>query len=169
MSWRREQTATYWPKVPLTIAALLSHFAGLLNWGSLRVASPQSASWFSHWHLVSNRNCNSNSNSLKLSVALGYIIVWHPPASCGPTHLPRIQLCPQVKVIPRYLRPDAPVIYTGTSLNWQLGRGPICYIGTCLSFRLLWFSLCGHLGRQSPLYSRFSFFLLISQGLFFRP
>ena len=31
-----------------------------------------------------------------------------------------------VKVIPWYLRPDAPVIYTGASLNWQLGRGPIC-------------------------------------------
>ena len=31
-----EQTATYWPPVPLTIAALLSHSAGLLNrdsWG----------------------------------------------------------------------------------------------------------------------------------------
>ena len=27
-----------------------------------------------------------------------------------------------VKVIPWYLRPDAPVIYTGASLIWQLGR-----------------------------------------------
>ena len=34
-----EQTATYWPQVPLTIAALLSHSAGLLNRGSLRAAS----------------------------------------------------------------------------------------------------------------------------------
>ena len=25
VSWRREQTATYWPQVPLTMAALLSH------------------------------------------------------------------------------------------------------------------------------------------------
>ena len=31
MSWRREQTATYWPQVPLIIAALLPYSAGLLN------------------------------------------------------------------------------------------------------------------------------------------
>ena len=29
-----EQTATYWPPVPLSFAALLSRSAGLLNWGS---------------------------------------------------------------------------------------------------------------------------------------
>ena len=29
-----EQTATYWPPVPLSLAALLSCSAGLLNWGS---------------------------------------------------------------------------------------------------------------------------------------
>ena len=33
VSWRRRETATYWPQVPLTIAALLPHSAGLLNWG----------------------------------------------------------------------------------------------------------------------------------------
>ena len=66
---------------------------------------------------------------LKPSEASGYIIVWHPPASCGRTHLHRIQPRPQVKVIFRYLRPDAPVslIYTGASLDWRLGRGSICY------------------------------------------
>ena len=34
VSWRRRETATYWPQVPLTIAALLPHSAGLLNRGS---------------------------------------------------------------------------------------------------------------------------------------
>ena len=29
-----EQTATYWPQIPLSLAALLSHSAGLLNRGS---------------------------------------------------------------------------------------------------------------------------------------
>ena len=63
----------------------------------------------------------------QLPVAPGYIIVWHPPASCGR------HICTQfntftVNVIPWYLRPDAPVIYTGTFLIWQLGRGLICYI-----------------------------------------
>ena len=33
VSWRRRQTATYWPQVPLTIAVLLPHPAALLNRG----------------------------------------------------------------------------------------------------------------------------------------
>ena len=41
-------------------------------------------------------------------VVPGYIIVWHPPASCGRTHLHRIQPRPQVKVIFWYPWPDAP-------------------------------------------------------------
>ena len=47
---------------------------------------------------------------LKLSAAPGYIIVWRPPASCGCTHLHRIQPRPQVKVIFRHPRPDAPAL-----------------------------------------------------------
>ena len=51
----------------------------------------------------------------------GHIIVWRSPASCGVTI--RTQFNPStVKVIPRYLRPDAPVVYTGAFLIWQLGR-----------------------------------------------
>ena len=41
------------------------------------------------------------------------------------SHLHPIQ---PVKVIPWYLQPDAPVIYTSAFLIWQLGRGSICYI-----------------------------------------
>ena len=144
VSWRRRETATYWPQVPLTIPALLPHSAGLLNrrsWGP----KPSVWSWVSLRHFISDWNCNSNSNwrleliasnSPKPSVAPGYIIVWHPPASCGRTYLHRIQPRPQVKVLFRYLRPDAPVsavpllIYTGASLDWRLGRGPICNIFT---------------------------------------
>ena len=55
----------------------------------------------------SNSNWNSKSNWRKPSVAPGYIFVWLPPASYGRTHLHRIQPRPQVKVIFRYLRPDA--------------------------------------------------------------
>ena len=50
-----EQTATYWPQVPLTIVAPLSHSAGLLNQGSLRAASPLSGAGS---HCLSNFNCN---------------------------------------------------------------------------------------------------------------
>ena len=72
----------------------------------------------------------SNSNWLKPSVAPGNIIVWHPPVSCGCMHLHWIQPHPQIKVIFPYLRLDAPVIYTGASLDWWLGRGSICNNGT---------------------------------------
>ena len=135
VSWRWGQTATYWPKVLLTIAVPFPHSAGLLNRGSLRtqalclelVLTPRA----SYLQLRLELNCNSNSNWIKPSVAPGYIIVWRPPVFCGCTHLHRIQPRPLVKVIFRYLRPNAPVsavpllIYTGASLNWRLGRGSI--------------------------------------------
>ena len=62
----------------------------------------------------------------ELPVAPGYIIVCRPPAFF------RRHICTQfnpstVKVIPWYLRPDAPVIYTSAFLIWQLGRGSVCY------------------------------------------
>ena len=75
---------------------------------------------------------NSNCNCLKPSVAPDYIIVWHPPASCGRTHLHRIQPRPRVKVIFLCPRQDVPasnvplLIYTGASLNWRLSRGSVC-------------------------------------------
>ena len=59
-----------------------------------------------------NSNCDWNSNcnpNWLPSVAPCYIIVCRPPASCGRTHLHRIQARPQVKMIFRYLRPAAPV------------------------------------------------------------
>ena len=54
----------------------------------------------------------------ELPVARGYIIVWHPPASC------ERRICTQfnpstVNVIPWYLRPDAPVTWltAGSKVN----------------------------------------------------
>ena len=82
-------------KVLLTKAALLSRPAGLQA--------------DSHAGNLSPTDSNCDWNWLKPSVAPGYIFVWHPPASCGRTNLHRIQPRPQVKVIFRYLRPDAPV------------------------------------------------------------
>ena len=107
--WVGDWTA-YWPPVPLPLAALLFRSAGLLNRGS--------------WGPVLSRA--SYLQLTELPVAPGYVIVWHPPASC------RSHICTQfnpstVKVIPWYLRPDAPVIYTGAFLIWQLSRGSICY------------------------------------------
>ena len=143
VSWRRGQTAHI-----LTQSSSRDHSStsssGLLNRGSLRVQTSV-WSWFSlRGQLRLELNCNSNSNWLKPSVAPGYIIVCRPPASCGRTYLHRIQPRPRVKVIPRYLRPDASVIYTGASLNKQLGRGPICYsssVSKSAQFSLSHFSI----------------------------
>ena len=87
--------------------------------GVLR-AQPSARSWFS----LSRTPTNWLQLS-QFSVAPGYIIVSHPPASC------ERRICTEfnpstVKVILWYLRPDAPVIYTGASLIWQLGQGSIC-------------------------------------------
>ena len=67
-------------------------------------------------------NCNCNGNWLKPSLAPGYIIFWLPPASCGCTHLRRIQPRPQVKVILRYLRLDAPVSLLHRCTSWLTAR-----------------------------------------------
>ena len=78
------------------------------------------------WDLVLSSRTGTTDSKLCLQTPdflshPGYKIVWHPPASCGVTI--RTEYNPStVKVIPRYLRPDAPVIYTGAFLIWQLGR-----------------------------------------------
>ena len=104
MSWILNKTATYWPPVPLSLAALLSCSAGLLNrgsWGPIVLC----------WVLVLSTASFLRLDWLQLTelpVAPGYIIVWHPPASC------ERRICTQlnpstIKVIPWYLRLDAPV------------------------------------------------------------
>ena len=72
---------------------------------------------------------NSDLQLTELLSHPGYIIVWHPPASCGVTI--RIQFNPStVKDIPWYLWPDEPVIYTGAFLIWRLGRVGSQYVTT---------------------------------------
>ena len=102
VSWRRGQTATYWPKVLLTIAELLPH----LGWGCSTVGhcGPKALCLLLALNSASCPPTDSNSNWCwpKPSVAPGYIIVSRPPASAVP-----------------------PLIYTGASLDWRLGRGSI--------------------------------------------
>ena len=120
MGWRRGRTATYWPKVLLTIAALLSH--SWLRCSTVGHRGPQAlsidlvltprASYLQmrlelNWKWPTS-NWPSSNWLPKPSVAHGYIILWHPPASCGRTHQHRFQSHPQVKVIFWHPRPDAP-------------------------------------------------------------
>ena len=59
-----------------------SSWLGLLNCGSLRATSPQSASWFSRWHLVPQLTPTPTGTDWpKPSLAPGYIFVSRPPAS----------------------------------------------------------------------------------------
>ena len=85
MSWRRGQTATYWPHVLLTIAALLSHSGWAAQTWVSEGPSPLSEAGSHSAGILSSTDSNSNSNWNfdwpKPSVAPGYIIVWRSPAS----------------------------------------------------------------------------------------
>ena len=117
VSWRLNKDCNILTPTLLAIAAFLSRSPGLLNRGPGAkpllglVLTPRTGT------LISN-------SDLQLTDFLshpGYIIIWHPPASCAVTI--RTQFNPStVKVIPRYLRPVAPIIYTGAFLIWQFGR-----------------------------------------------
>ena len=87
------------------------------------------------WHLFSNWNCNSNSKWLKPSVASGYIIVWHLPASCWCTHLHRSWWYSDILVL--FLS----LIYTGASLDWRFGRGSVCNNRTVINHTFI-FTFC---------------------------
>ena len=79
VSWRRGQTATYWPKFFWPSQHFFLILAGLLNCGSLRAQSPLSAAG-SHAGILSPTDSNCSWNWPKLSVAPGYIIVSYPSA-----------------------------------------------------------------------------------------
>ena len=97
---------------------------GLLNRGSLRARSPLSAAG-SHFGILSPTDTNSNWNWPKPSVEPGYIIVWHSPASAV-----------------------LPLIYTGTSLDWRLGRESKCYRWTRLNPILIENQVLSWVGRS---------------------
>ena len=117
-----EQIATYWPPVPLSLAALLSRSAGLLNRGS--------------WGPIAL--CLVLVLSIASYLQLDWLQLTEPVCGTGlyKAHLllVGINICTQfnpstVKFIPWYLRPDAPVNYTGAFLYltaWP-GRRSICY------------------------------------------
>ena len=89
VSWRRGQTATYWPKVLPTIAALLSRPGWAAQPWVTEGPKPSVCRWLSIRHLVPSwLQLQLELNWLKPSVAPGYIILLRTPASCGRTHLP---------------------------------------------------------------------------------
>ena len=97
--WRRGQTATYWPHVLLTIAALLSHSGWAAELWVTEGPSPLSDAG-SHYGIFSPTGTGTELTQAACGTWL---------YNCGRTHLHRIQPRPQVKVIFQYLWPDAPV------------------------------------------------------------
>ena len=82
-------------------------------------AQPSAESWVSLPQIAT-----TDSKLTELPVTPGYIIVWCPPASC------ECRICTQfnpstVKVIPWYLRPDAPVpwLMAGSEVNMLQYKG----------------------------------------------
>ena len=109
-----EQTATYWPQFPLSLGTLLSHSAGLLNWGSWGPKS-SAGGWFSlPW-----TETRTQSNWLQLTQAVygtGFYNCLTSTYFLWASHLHRIQ---PVKAISWCFRPDALVSWltAGSKVN----------------------------------------------------
>ena len=112
VSWRLNQDYN----ILTPSSSVFSSTSFLFSWaaepGALR-AHPSAESWFSL-----PRTATTDSKLTELPVASGYIIVWYPPASSERRICTQFKLSP-VKVIPWYLRPDAPVPWStaGSEVN----------------------------------------------------
>ena len=133
------KTTKYWPPALLTIAALLSHPAGLLNRGPWGPSSLLGL-------VLTASNCNNWLQTPKSDLQLTQTSCSTGLYNClTSTCFGERRICTQfnpstVKVSPCYLRPDAPVIYTGAFLIWQLGRVGGQYV-TLSKWRLFWNAL----------------------------
>ena len=114
------KTATYWPSNSSGYHSLSFPF----SWA----AQPGSWGPSLYWDIVL-----IPVSSLRLiwtSCHRDYIIIWHPPTSCERQNSHSIQPLDS-QGHPWYLRPDAPVIYTGAFLLLTAWPGSICNICIC--------------------------------------
>ena len=134
VSWRRRQTATYWPKFLLTIAALLPHSGWSAQPWVTEGLSPLSGA-------------GSHSAGILSPTATGTDWLGLTKAVCGTwlyfclTHTCFLWAYASATITDFNLIPGQgdipisstgctcfavlPLIYTGTSLDWQFGRGSI--------------------------------------------
>ena len=110
-------------QVLLTIAALLSYLgrgcSTVGHWGLKALCLPLALTLVSCPQLTPTPTDSSH-------LCPGYIFVWRPPASAV-----------------------LPLIYTGASLDWWLGRGSVCYNISCTIYRVcfcIWYF--GELGGR---------------------
>ena len=109
-----EQTATYWPQVPLTIAALLSHSARLLNRGSWG-PKPSAGSWFS----LPQTATRTPTNWLQLTRTVCGTGLYNCLTPTCFLWAPQLHWIQPVKVISWYLQLDALVsrLMAGSKVN----------------------------------------------------
>ena len=115
------KTATYWPPAPPAIAVCLFRSPELLNRGPGGPASLlRTGSHSSIWNTDFKLWTPTPPAWLPVSPGLNHCFT---PTQFNPS---------TVKVISWSFRPDAPVIYTGAFLIWQLGRVGGQYATLCL-------------------------------------
>ena len=122
------------PPAPPAIAVCLFHSPGLLNWGP--------GAQHLCWELVPTARSGTLTSSSELqliwtSCRWGYITIWRPPTSCECHNSHSIQPLnsQDFPLIPWYLWPDAPVIYTGAFLLLTARLGSICNGGLIQLFQ----------------------------------
>ena len=110
VSWRWGQTTTYWPKLLLVIAALLSHSGWAVQPWVTEGQSPLSGAGFHSAGILSPTGTATRTDSSRLWLLVIKLSYDHLlPVGVRICHYHWIQTRPQVNVIFRYLRPDAPV------------------------------------------------------------
>ena len=105
LSWRLNRVCKILTPSSSFFSSTSFSFCWAAQQGALR-SQPSAESWLSL-----PRTATTDSKLTELPVALGYIIVWHPPASYG-RHICTEFNPSTVKAIPWYLRPDGTVPWT---------------------------------------------------------
>ena len=121
VSWRVNRTATYWPPPTLLpTAAFLSCSPGLLDRRPGGLGAQLLLGHGSHSSIFSPTDLNFLSPGLYNNLTSTYF--W------GASQFALNSTLRQSRMPPWYLRPDAPVIYTGAFLLLTAWPGSICYI-----------------------------------------
>ena len=117
VSWRLNRTATYWPPVPLSLAALLSRSAGLLDrgfWGTIALCWVLVLSTASYLQLTDSKLTRTSCNTGLYHCLTTTCFLWASHLSTSP----QSRLSPDIF--------DRMHLF----LDRQLGQRSICYSKT---------------------------------------
>ena len=149
------ETATYWPHIPLTIAVLIPHSAGLLNRGP-ESPNPLSGAG-SHYGILSATTTGTHCielNSACLELQLTRTVCGTGLYNCltficfpWASQLPRFQPVHRSRW---YLRPDAPVSWLTAGSRANMLH-LIVFLSPCIPASLLGYISCPYLVDQPKL------------------